>query len=98
MDEMFVRLKQTDDEMDEMSLTEERLQLKRGKELQLTEEGKKPKEKRNVQATTGGDAPGAVFAIADAPVAVSSLPLLCSLSPLVLTAVPSLFHPNPEFI
>ncbi len=74
------------------------MQLKRGKEVQLTEEEKKPREKQNVQATTGGDAPGVVFAIADAPVAVSSLPLLCSLSPLVLTALPSLFHPNPKFI
>ncbi len=81
MDEMSVRPEQTDDGMDEMSVTEERLQLKRGKEVQLTEEDKKPREKQNIQATTGGDAPGAVFAIADAPLAVSSLPLLsCALS------------------
>jgi hypothetical protein len=33
MDEMFVRLKQTDDDMDEMFVTEERLQLKGGKEV-----------------------------------------------------------------
>jgi hypothetical protein len=33
MDEMSVRLKQTDDGMDEMSVTEERLQLKKGKEV-----------------------------------------------------------------
>ncbi len=98
MDEMSIRLKQTDDGMDEMSVTEERLQLKRGKEVQLTEENKNPREKQNGHATTSGDAPGAVFAIADAPVAVSSLPLLCSLSPLVLTVLSSLFHPNPKFI
>ncbi len=48
MNEMFIRLKQTDDEMDEMFVTEERLQLKRGKEVQLTEEDKKPREKQNV--------------------------------------------------
>jgi hypothetical protein len=60
MDEMSVRLKQTDDGMDEKSVTEERLQLKRGKEVYLTEEDKKPREKQNVQATTGGDATGAV--------------------------------------
>ncbi len=95
---MSVRLKQTDDGMDEMSVTEERLQLKRGKEVQLTEEDKKPREKQNVQATTSGDTPGAVFAITNAPVAMPSLPLMCSLSPLVLIALPSLFHPNPKFI
>ncbi len=54
--------------------------------------------KQKFQATTGGDAPGAVFAIAAVAIAVSSLPLLCSFSPLVLTALPSLFHPNPKFI
>lgn len=74
------------------------MQLKGGKEVQLTEEEKKPRENKTVQATTGWDAPGAVFAIADAPVAVSSIPRLCSLSPLVLTALLSLFHPNPKFI
>jgi hypothetical protein len=66
--------------MDEMSVMEERLQLKRGKEVYLIEEDKKPREKQNVQATTCGDAPGAMFAIVDALVAVSSLPLLRSLS------------------
>ncbi len=98
MDEMSVRLKQTDDEMDEMFVTKERLQLKWRKEVQLTEEDKKLREKQNIQATTGEDAPGAVFAITDAPVAVSAIPLLCSLSPLILTALPFLFHPNPKFI
>jgi hypothetical protein len=75
-----------------------KIAAEKGKRSTVNRRREKAKSKKHVQATTDGDAPGAVFAIADAPVAVSSLPLLCSLPSLVLTALPSLFHPNPKFI